>query len=76
MLSTKPVLPNFLKTALFTAAAAMSVSAFAGNSGEIEVVDLKDINAEETTALKGDAKDESKESSDATLADELQAPQE
>jgi len=43
-----PVLPNFLKIVLFSAAASMSVSAFAGplGEGETKVGDLKDMTSE------------------------------
>jgi len=54
MLSSTEVLPNFLKTVLFAAAASMSLSAFAGHHEEAEVGDLKDMSAESATELTAD----------------------
>lgn len=46
MLSTKPVLPNFLKTLVITSMAFGSVAAFAGHHEEGEKIgDLKDMKA-------------------------------
>ncbi len=44
MLSTKPVLPNFLKTLVITSMAFGSVAAFAGDDKKAEEIgDLKDL---------------------------------
>lgn len=53
MLSNNSVLPNFVKTVLFTSAAAFSVSAFAGHHEEAEkkIGDLKDMSTETTATL-------------------------
>ncbi len=49
MNSTKNVLPNFLKTVLFTAAAATSISAFAGDHAKEEAIgELKDMKNKKT----------------------------
>lgn len=54
MISNKRVLPNFLKTILFAAAALTSVSAFAGHHEKGEKIgELKDMN-KKTKALKHD----------------------
>ncbi len=53
MLSTKPVLPNFLKTLLITTMAFGSVAAFAGDHKKGEKIgDLKDMKDKQT--LKAD----------------------
>jgi len=57
MLSNQNVLPNFLKTVLFASATALSMNAFAGNP---EASELKDMSAEESTILTGEATDEVK----------------
>lgn len=49
MNSTKNVLPNFLKTVLFAAVAATSVSAFAGDHKKEEAIgELKDMKHNKT----------------------------
>ena len=54
MNSTKNVLPNFLKTVLFAAAAATSVSAFADDHGKKEAIgELKDMK-DKKSMLKAD----------------------
>ena len=76
MLSTKNVLPNFLKTVLFTAAASLSFSAF---SGDFQVSDLKDITVEETTILTDDATKQAEAEAleaQAELENEIETPAE
>ena len=58
MLLTKNVLPNFLKTVLFTVAASMSFSTIAD---EVNVSELKNTSAEETTILTDDTVKEANE---------------
>ncbi|GAA6138008.1 hypothetical protein NBRC116583_17550 [Arenicella sp. 4NH20-0111] len=54
MISTKNVLPNFLKTVLFAAIAATSISTFAGHHEKGEKIgELKDMK-KKTTMLKKD----------------------
>lgn len=54
MTSNTPVLPNFLKTVLFAAAASMSLSALAGptDTGESALGDLKDMGTEAENTLE------------------------
>lgn len=61
MSTNTPVLPNFLKTVLFMAAASMSVSAFAGHheKGEATIGDLKDMTSETDLKMES-AQDELK----------------
>lgn len=82
MISTKNVLPNFLKTVLFAAAAATSVSVFAGDHEKSEAIgELKDMKNkktmlkedEVTTALTDEAADVKVEAMDAKQSMEEKA---
>ena len=56
MLSTKLPLSNFLKTVLFTAAASLSLNAFAGDSakGEEKMKELKEYGSKKEKMLNAD----------------------
>ncbi len=71
MLSTKPVLPNFLKALLTASLVFSSAAAFAGDKADAEKIgDLKDMKAKHSQKAEKMAKKEDAEGLASSMTDE------